>query len=82
MKQEIEMLIRKEVVTLKESLFKTFQSKQNKLQMETDTLKSSQKLWTKDPYWKHNMQQTKRSKKNNEIKLSLKSIAEAQETIC
>ena len=44
MKQEIEMLIRKEVVTLKESLFKTFQSKQNKLQMETDTLKSSQKL--------------------------------------
>ena len=44
MKQEIEMLIRKEVVTLKESLFKTFQSKQNKLQTETDTPKSSQKL--------------------------------------
>ena len=38
-KQEFEILIRKEVATLKESLLETFESKQKKLQKEIDTLK-------------------------------------------
>ena len=36
---EFEMLVRKQVTALKESLLETFVSKQKKLQKETDTLK-------------------------------------------
>ena len=38
-KSEFEMLVRKQVTALKESLLETFDSKQKKLQKETDTLK-------------------------------------------
>ena len=38
-KQEFELLIRKEVATLKENLLETFENKQKKLQKEIDTLK-------------------------------------------
>ena len=38
-KQEFQLLIRKEVATLKESLLETFENKQKKLQKEIDTPK-------------------------------------------
>ena len=38
-KSEFEMLVRKQVTALKESLLETFDSKQKKLQKETDNLK-------------------------------------------
>ena len=38
-KQELEILIRKELTTIKESLLETFESKQKKLQKKIDTLK-------------------------------------------
>ena len=38
-KSEFEMLVRKQVMALKESLLETFDSKQKKLQKETDNLK-------------------------------------------
>ena len=38
-KSEFEMLVRRQVTALKESLLETFDSKQKKLQKETDNLK-------------------------------------------
>ena len=85
-KQEFETLIRKEVAILKESLLETFESKQKKLQKEIDTLKKvNSELRVHIENITCSKQQkdiyNKQDKENNEIQISLKSIAEAQELL-
>ena len=84
--KKIEMLIRKEVATLKGNLLETFESKQKQLQKKNDTLKKENSelrvhieniTCSKQQKYIPNNQY----KQNNEIQVSLKSITEAQELL-
>ena len=84
--KKVEMLIRKEVATLKGNLLETFESKQKQLQKENDTLKKENSelrvhieniTCSKQQKYIPNNQY----KQNNEIQVSLKSMTEAQELL-
>ena len=85
-KQEFEMLIRKEVATYKENLLETFESKQKKLQKEVDTLeKENSELRVHIENIRCSKQQkylsNNQDKQNNEIQVSLKSLTQTQELL-
>ena len=83
-KQEFELLIRKEVATHKESLLETFENKQKKLQKEIDTLKkenSELRIHIENITCSKQQKDISNNqrKENNEIQLSLKSVTETEE---
>ena len=85
-KQEFEMLIIKEVTTLKESLLETFESKQKKLQKETDTLKKeNSELRVHIESITSSKQQkdisNNQDKQNSKTQVSLTSFTETQELL-
>ena len=85
-KQEFEILIRKEVATLKESLLETFESKQKKLQKETDTLKKeNSELRVHIENITSSKQQkdisNNQDKQNSKTQVSLTSFTETQELL-
>ena len=85
-KQEFEMLIIKEVTTLKESLLETFESKQKKLQKETDTLKKeNSELRVHIENITSSKQQkdisNNQDKQNSKTQVSLTSFTETQELL-
>ena len=85
-KQEFETLIRKEVAILKESLLETFESKQKKLQKETDTLKKeNSELRVHIENITSSKQQkdisNNQDKQNSKTQVSLTSFTETQELL-
>ena len=85
-KQEFEMLIRKEVAALRESLLETFESKQKMLQKEIDSLKKENcelRFHIKNITCSKQQKDlsNNQDRENNEIQLSLRPITEVQELL-
>ena len=84
-KEEIEMLIRKEVATFKENLLKALESKQKKLQKEIDSLKkknlNQSTLKTQHVANSKRCISSNQVEENNEIHLSLKTVSEVQKSL-